>query len=192
MKITIEGNIGCGKTTLCTSLADAFRLPVVLEPLNEWSTMLDRFYADPARWGFTFNANVLASYARWSASPQDAIFERSPMSCRYVFSQVQLADGHIDDVELGILDSIFRSACWTPDLVVYLRCPPSACFERVQSRGRACESEVPLGYLEKVHAMYESMVATLCPHAIVVDASRPAPDVLLEVRSRLQPIICAS
>lgn len=165
MRIAIEGNIGCGKTTVCTLLASKLRWPVILEPLNEWHCILDRFYADPRRWGFTFNANVLASYARWTQHTDNMIFERSPMSCRHVFSVIQYKDKHIDDVELQIIDTFYKVSAWVPDIVIYLQCPPEECFNRMQQRARMCETHVSLSYIQNIHDRYETIL--LGPNCVV-------------------------
>lgn len=196
MRVAIEGNIGCGKTTLCTALAAHTRWPVVLEPLHEWSDLLARFYDDPRRWGLTFNVNVMASYMRWSRMEQNAVFERSPLSCRYVFSEVQVQDGHMDAAELGIVDSLFRHGAWTPDVVVYLRCPPDVCMERTRIRGRACEAHVPLDYLQRVHDRYEGLVSRMTTEnttdVVIVDASRPPDAILNDVVERLSRVGCVT
>ena len=182
MRVAIEGNIGCGKTTLCSALASRTRLPVVLEPLREWADILERFYKDPGRWGFAMNVNVLASYAMWARDERDIIFERSPYSCRWVFSEQQVADGHMDGVELAIIDQLHRGAAWKPDVVIYLRCPPDTCHARMVARGRGCEDGVSAGYLRSLHVRYEAAIEALSrdPHVDVfcVDAGAPTSEVL--------------
>ena len=180
MRIAIEGNIGCGKSTLCSALAASTRWPVVLEPLHEWDPILRRFYDDPRRWGLAMNVNVLASYARWGGDARDIIFERSPMSCRWVFSEQQAADGHMDPIELGIVDALYSGACWTPDAIIYLRCPPHVCFERMTRRARDCEATVGAEYLVRLHERYERMIERASRETAVfcVDAGAPSSAVL--------------
>lgn len=59
---TIEGNIGCGKSTFLELLRQ--RIPEakwIEEPVQEWQNlggkninMLEKYYTEPKRWGFTF------------------------------------------------------------------------------------------------------------------------------------------
>lgn len=64
---SIEGNIGCGKTTLLRILEK--ELPTVVfmnEPVSEWESvgngtvnLLNLYYSDPERWGLTFQTYAL-------------------------------------------------------------------------------------------------------------------------------------
>ena len=63
------------------------------------------------------------------------------------------------------------------DLIVYLRTRPEVAFQRMQSRGRAEESVVPLSYLESLHQCYEDWLihkkfgAERLPPVLVLDAN---------------------
>ena len=56
----LEGNIGAGKTTIMKIISNHFNdVEFVEEPVKEWQNLggmnlLDAFYSDPKRWGFTF------------------------------------------------------------------------------------------------------------------------------------------
>ena len=61
--ISIEGNIGSGKSTILKIIRQNFPELVILdEPLSEWQkvgenqniNLLGMYYQDPKRWGFTF------------------------------------------------------------------------------------------------------------------------------------------
>lgn len=59
---TIEGNIGCGKSTFLEILRQ--KVPEakwIEEPVSDWQNlsgkninMLEKYYKEPKRWGFTF------------------------------------------------------------------------------------------------------------------------------------------
>jgi len=60
--LSLEGNIGAGKSTLIR-LLKARGLQAVEEPVARWQSvndgeggpnLLDKFYRDPTRWAFTF------------------------------------------------------------------------------------------------------------------------------------------
>lgn len=59
---TIEGNIGCGKSTFLEVLRERFPEAIwIEEPVKDWQdlggkgiNMLERYYKEPTRWGFTF------------------------------------------------------------------------------------------------------------------------------------------
>lgn len=50
--LVIEGNIGAGKTTLATLLAQEFNAKLVLERFAD-NPFLPKFYDDPERFSFT-------------------------------------------------------------------------------------------------------------------------------------------
>ena len=60
--ISIEGNIGAGKSTLISYL----NLLTIKEPVDEWlniggQNLLQKYYEDPKRWGLTFQLNAIHS-----------------------------------------------------------------------------------------------------------------------------------
>lgn len=62
--ITVEGNIGCGKTTFLNYLAEREKNVFLLaEPVAQWRNLqghnlLKMMYNDPKKWGFTFQTFV--------------------------------------------------------------------------------------------------------------------------------------
>ena len=70
---TIEGNIGCGKSTFLELLRERFpEAKWIEEPVAEWQNvggkninMLEKYYQEPKRWGFTFQ--IFAIYTRIKA-----------------------------------------------------------------------------------------------------------------------------
>ena len=68
---SIEGNIGCGKTTLLKILEKELpTVSIINEPLGEWESiggkvnLLDQYYKNPERWGLTFQQFTLFTRAR--------------------------------------------------------------------------------------------------------------------------------
>ena len=39
--------------------------------------------------------------------------------------------------------------------IIYIRCEPNICNERIRKRGREGESSIPLNYLERIHEKHE-------------------------------------
>lgn len=161
MKIVICGNIGCGKSTLIRAINDNIRVPIFLEPLHKWQNLMTLFYQDPNKYAFSFNLEVLTSFHEWKNNKFPAIYERCPLCCRHVFTQINHEDGHIHPYEMEVFDRIFKELSWTPDVIIYIRTDPDICSERMQRRGRDCEKSVPLDYLQKIHDKYESLIECL-------------------------------
>lgn len=187
MKIAIEGNIGCGKSTVLRTICDKTRIPIFLEPVDtEWKQGLELFYSDHARWGFTFNMNVLNTYAKYKDNAFKAIYERSPLSCKHIFSQLQFESGKMSSYEYSLFEEFYNQLAWIPDVMVYIKTPPKLCQQRMNARARECEKEVPLEYLQSVHDKYEQLMLdcvklNVKTKVIIVDGSQDEEAVFNEV-----------
>lgn len=184
MKIAIEGNIGCGKSSILARLITELRIPVFLEPVNEWSDWLKLFYQDKQRWGMQFNTHVLLTFHQWKNNNFFSLYERSPISNRHVFAQLQYDAGHMNDLELKMFDSLYEKLSWRPDVILYLRTDPEVAYARMCQRGRECESKVSLEYLQAVHEKYEAL-SNHHAHVITIDANQSHDDVYAEVRAQI-------
>lgn len=110
---TIEGNIGCGKSTFLQILKE--RIPEakwIEEPVSDWQNLggkdiniLEKYYKEPNRWGFTFQiyaifTRVKALQEACSRFPdQIKISERSVLADKYVFAQLMKDLGYMDKAE---------------------------------------------------------------------------------------------
>lgn len=87
MLISIEGNIGTGKTTLLKSLQNN-KYKHVYEPVDEWGKWLKLFYEDK-RNAFGFNMKILHSYHK-KLKDENIISERSPFTSKEIFYKLAL------------------------------------------------------------------------------------------------------
>ena len=187
MKIIVDGNIGCGKTTVIKRLNDDIRIPIFLEPLHKWNELLTRFYENPSKWAFPFNLEVMTSFHEWKNNTFPAIYERSPLSCREVFTQLNHEMGHMHHLELSVFDKIYKELSWNPDALIYIRTDPDICASRMHERARACEKDVPLEYIKKVHQKYEDMIESVHSSnnmkVFIVNGNRDKNEVYEEVKA---------
>lgn len=157
MKISIEGNISSGKSTLLNRIQQNLRVPVFLEPLDSW-TLLDKFYKDSERYGFAFNTQVLMSMFQWKNNDYNSIYERSPCSCRYIFTQLQYEQNKMSKEELDLFDSLFSLLKWEQDIIIYIKTSPEICYKRMNIRNRGCEEKVSLQYLQDIDRKHCDML----------------------------------
>jgi deoxyadenosine/deoxycytidine kinase len=183
MKIAIEGNIGCGKSTVISRLCTETRLPIFLEPVDDWKDWLTLFYNDPARYGLAFNLNVLMTFNRWKGNEFQAIYERSPLSNRFVFAELQKDHGKMNALELDLFHKLYLKLGWAPDVIIYIKTNPEVCHTRMLQRARECESQVSLSYLQDVDKKYEDMILNTPPDVttITVDGNRSHEAVYTEI-----------
>lgn len=186
MKIIVEGNIGGGKSTVLRKVANVVSLPVFLEPVDtEWKEGLSYFYSNPARWGLTFNFKVLDTYHTWNQTTPNAIYERSPLSCKNVFTKLQILDKTMTEFEAKLFESMYGKLAWEPEVLIYINTSPEVCYERMSKRARECESSVPLSYLEQIKLQYEVMLQDIKNNGNIVvhevDGNRCPDDIYEDV-----------
>lgn len=69
----------------------------------------------------------------------------------------------MDAAEYAIYDSLCTSlmAGCPLSAIIYLRCSPDVCLERIKSRNRKGEESIPIDYIRKVHLMHEKWLSEL-------------------------------
>ena len=91
MIITIEGNIGSGKSTIINNLKDKYN--VIEENVKDWKDWLSNFYKDKKKYSFGFQMQVLLSQMKLSEILKDNknninIIERSPYTSINIFGKL--------------------------------------------------------------------------------------------------------
>jgi deoxyadenosine/deoxycytidine kinase len=177
MRISIEGNIGAGKSTALTALQEAFpKVSCYPEPVEEWGDLLDLYYADKKTWALPFSLKVLLSFRTQRSKKTPSCFvERSPLSCKHVFTQMLLNDGIMNSRQWEIFGEFHEIIGWKPDVIVYIDTPPALCHTRATARGRACERAIDIQFLKRVEFYYETMLKTAAEgvQVIRIDGSVP-------------------
>ena len=156
--LAIEGPIGVGKTRLAERLAAKLEATTVLEDTE--NPFLADFYAD--RPGSALQAQLfyLLNRHRQLTSKRQADLFLQTTICDYVFDKDKIfAYLNLDDNELFIYQRLFDLLARDvppPDLVVYLQAPTELLMERLRTRERDPESELPLPAEEYVRELNEA------------------------------------
>lgn len=171
MKIVLDGNIGCGKSSLLNKLKDYISLNFYNEPLDVWSDWLKLFYSNMSKHAFGFQMRVLKTHMGYKKI-NDGVFERSPISCQHVFGQLLYDDLYMNQSEWKLTNEFNQDYGWVPDVIIYLQCPPEICAERIRQRKN--NEEISSSYLEKVHQKYEELYIEnkLKFNVITIDATQ--------------------
>ncbi|KAG7294900.1 hypothetical protein JYU34_012475 [Plutella xylostella] len=188
-RVSIEGNIGSGKST-CIKFFDKFdNVETHAEPLHEWRdvsghNLLGLMYSDMHKWTFAFQHYVHLSRLKIQISPPAhpgitvKMFERSVQNSRYCFVHNAKKQNFLEDAEYQVLSTWFdyseKNLDIDLDLIVYLKTTPQVVWDRMAKRGRAEESEVPLEYLQQVHDSYENWLSApnVGCEVLTIDADR--------------------
>ena len=179
MIISVEGNIGSGKSTILKALReryqDIYGVPIVYvdEPVSQWEeikskdgkNMIELFYANPSKYAFSFQ--MMAYISRFTLiknavqeNPNCIILtERCLLSDCEVFASMLHDQGHLLDEEFTIYKLWFHTFQKEIPVtsIVYIRCKPTTAFTRCKKRGRSGE-EIPLDYLTQCHEKHERWV----------------------------------
>lgn len=166
--ISIEGNIGAGKTTLINSICKKTdSISFIKEDINRWTNivpennLLELFYYDPVKYGYMLQHCVIMNQIKdiKTLGTKDIIVtDRCPESSSKVFAYIMHICGQLTDTEL-ILFNQLKDLLYTknihPSLYIYLRCTPEKCLERIKKRGRKAEKDINFNYLEMLHYAHE-------------------------------------
>lgn len=188
MIVTLDGNIGAGKSTALRLVRERLAgggAAACEEPLERWGPALERLYAAVPGAALEFQLRVFLD--RCAAAPElrhgTVLVERSPEFQRRVFV------AQLPEPARGLMDETYRRlAAWRPDAYVYLRSAPEACAARVAARGRPCEAGLSLAYLRTLHKAHEMAAAALgaAARVLIVDVDGKSPErVADEVAARL-------
>jgi thymidine kinase len=159
MKVCIVGNIGCGKSKVLSALGKNHGFRIKLEPVDEWTELLRLYYDDPKRWALTLNLKTLMSYTAHADAEQLVAYERSPECCKNVFFELSKME-MMTPQEIGVYERVYDYVKWTAYHYIYIQTSPEICFDRMKKRGRSCEENVDVNYLQKIHDLYENWILT--------------------------------
>lgn len=173
--ISIDGNIGSGKSTLYKRLQEFYSnrpdICFVPEPVDTWSTIRDaegvpiltNLYKDTKKYAFRFQ--MMAYISRLSLLRQRLqerkhkiiISERCVQTDKNVFAQMLYDDGMIEHDEFTIYNKWFEQFIEDVNMfgIIYVHATPETCHTRVVKRGREGEV-IPLEYLRKCHNYHET------------------------------------
>lgn len=162
--ITIEGNIGAGKTSLAKLIAEEYNARLILEEFEE-NSFLPKFYKEPERYAFPLELSFLAE--RWSQLKESInsrdLFHPFVISDYLVTKSLIFARKTLQEDEYKLYQKLFNiihQSLPQPDLMVYLYASSPSLIRNIQSRGRAYEQEISTSYLESIQESYFDFINT--------------------------------
>lgn len=163
--IAIAGNIGAGKTTLCTQLGKNFGWEVHYESTDD-NPYLSDFYVDMRRWSFNlqifFLNNRYQQVLKILQGDTTVVQDRTIYEDAYIFAPNLHDMGLMTSRDFDNYFSLFQtmsSQIQPPDLLIYLRAGIPTLVNHIQRRGRDYEGNMSLDYLRRLNDRYEQWIS---------------------------------
>ncbi|AXT57879.1 2-amino-4-hydroxy-6-hydroxymethyldihydropteridine diphosphokinase [Aquimarina sp. AD1] len=156
--LTIEGNIGAGKTSLAHLISEEFNAKLVLERFAD-NPFLPKFYEDMERYAFPLEMSFLADrYQRLQDDiGQFDLFKDFVVSDYDVFKSLIFAQVTLQEEEYKLYKKVFDIMYRDlpkPRLYLYLYQNTERLLENIKKRGRDYEQKIPAEYLDKINQGY--------------------------------------
>ncbi|SDX37715.1 2-amino-4-hydroxy-6-hydroxymethyldihydropteridine diphosphokinase [Flavobacterium degerlachei] len=174
--VAFEGNIGAGKTTLATKIAEDFNAKTVLERFAD-NPFLPKFYEDQNRYAFPLEMSFLADrYQQLSDDLAQFDLFKDFLVADYhifkslIFAKITLAE---DEYRLyrNLFDIIYREMP-KPDLYIYLYQNSERLLQNIKKRGRSYEQKIPAEYLDKINSGYLDYIKSQTElNVLIIDVS---------------------
>jgi deoxyguanosine kinase len=191
--ISIEGNIGSGKSTLINKLKKEFTsvgmTPVIYidEPVKIWNTIMDnngdniikKYYEDQKKYAFQFQMMAYITRITELRKAMEKyngnciiITERSIETDKEVFAKMLYEKKILDNISYTIYLKWFEEL--SRDLkvneLIYLKTDPETALKRVIKRNRPGET-IPIDYLNDCHERHERWLHK-CDDVLLLNGER--------------------
>ncbi|PHI18165.1 deoxynucleoside kinase [Lewinellaceae bacterium SD302] len=162
--VAIAGNIGAGKTTLCTMLGKHFGWEVHYESTDD-NPYLSDFYEDMQRWSFNlqiyFLHNRYGQILKIQNGDHTVIQDRTIYEDAYIFAPNLHDMGLMTTRDFDNYTELFEkmtSQIQPPDLLIYLKAGIGTLVAHIEDRGRDYEGSMSLDYLKRLNQRYEDWI----------------------------------
>ncbi|HMU99307.1 MAG: deoxynucleoside kinase [Chitinophagales bacterium] len=156
--ITIEGNIGAGKTTLASLLSEEYGGQLILETFTD-NPYLSKFYQQPEKYGLQLEMSFLIE--RYQQLTK--IFAEPNIFSHFIITDYMLkkcllfAKINLSKQEFKLYHSFFNliyKKLPKPDIIFYLHSDTETLLRNIKRRGRDYEQSISKVYLNKIERMY--------------------------------------
>ena len=173
--ITIEGNIGAGKTTLANLLSKHYNARLILEEFAD-NPFLPKFYENPDQYAFPVELFFMAERFKQLKEllSQKDMFQTLTIS-DYLFTKCLLfAKVTLPEDEFRLYQRLFdiiHQQLIQPDILIYLHAPVSKLQSNIRKRNRSYEQNISDDYLFNLQETYTHYIKQHNIKTLFVDAS---------------------
>ena len=172
--VTIEGNIGAGKTTLAHLLSKHFNARLILEEFAD-NPFLPKFYENPGQYAFPLELFFMAERHKQLKDLLQTkdMFQNITIS-DYLFTKCLLfAKVNLPSEEFRLYQKLFEiinPQIVQPDIVIYLHTAVKKLKEKIKKRNREYEQSIPNDYLFTLQETYTQYIKQHNIKTLYVDA----------------------
>lgn len=173
--ITIEGNIGAGKTTLAHLLSKHFNARLVLEQFAD-NPFLPKFYENPQQFAFPLELFFMAERFKQLKEliQQKDLFQNLTIS-DYLFTKCLLfAKINLPEDEFRLYQRLFDimyQQLVQPEILIYLHAPVNKLQQNIKKRNRSYEQNIADDYLFSIQETYTRYIKQHNLKTLYVDVS---------------------
>jgi deoxyadenosine/deoxycytidine kinase len=174
--ITIEGNIGAGKTTLSHLLAKHYNARLVLEQFAD-NPFLSKFYENPGQNAFPLELFFMAErFKQLKELIHTKDLFQSVTIADYFFTKCLLfAKVNLSEEEFRLYHKFFelmQQQLVHPDLLIYLHVPVVRLQANIRKRNRSFEQSIRDEYLFSIQETYTNYIRQHNIKALFIDAGK--------------------
>ncbi|WP_207496650.1 deoxynucleoside kinase [Aridibaculum aurantiacum] len=173
--ITIEGNIGAGKTTLANILSKKLNARLILEEFAD-NPFLPKFYDNPDQYAFPLELFFMAErYKQLKELIHTKDMFQEVTISDYLFTKCLLfAKVNLPSEEFRLYQKLFEiihQQLLHPDILIYLHAPVNKLQQNIKKRQRSYEQAIADEYLFNIQETYTSYIKQHNLTTIFIDAS---------------------
>jgi deoxyadenosine/deoxycytidine kinase len=162
MYISIEGNIGAGKSTIAKALAEKLNAHFLPEKFEE-NTLLPLFYENKKKLALLTEFSFLIERQNQLSTYFKKHSKKITVSDFHFDKCLCFAKANLKSNDFKLYKKNFNQIKLTipnPDLVVYLNVETDLLLKNIKKRGRFIEKNIQKDYLEKVNKSYQKHYAS--------------------------------
>ncbi|MHA4807699.1 deoxynucleoside kinase [Flavitalea flava] len=172
--ITIEGNIGAGKTTLAHLLAKRFNARLIVEQFAD-NPFLPKFYENPEQYAFPLELFFMAErYKQLKELVHTKDLFQHITVTDYLFTKCLLfAKVNLPGQEFHLYQKLFdiiHQQLVQPDILIYLHASVNKLQGNIKKRNRPYEQSIQDGYLFNIQEAYINYIKQHNIKTIFIDA----------------------
>ena len=172
--ITIEGNIGAGKTTLAHLLARHYNARLILEEFTD-NPFLPKFYQNPKQFAFPLELFFMAErYKQLKDLIHTKDLFQSVTVSDYLFTKCLLfAKVNLPEEEFHLYQRLFdiiHQQLVQPEILIYLHSPVTKLQQNIKKRNRSYEQSIPDEYLFNIQETYTHYIKQHNIKTLFIDA----------------------